>query len=164
MKKDKCECESECEESKPQKRNHVKTKLVKIALEDLQAVAKEARERLIADGYGADDAEARINSVWGKFKSREYSFLEREDHHRIGYPDQYLAGALVSMAKYHARHNSELEYRTACRRDVEEISKLRLRFSEDIPIIGFDREADYVLGQIDEAQQRIRDYLDAYPL
>ena len=152
------------EQQKPQKKHKWSSvRRITIEMADLQPVAEEAKWRLIADGYEQVDAEAAINAVWGKFRTRHYVSEEFEEIHKITSPRLYLAGALVSMAKYERRHETEESFRKASQEDGNRIHDLQVSVKWSAPETRINPEVDYIIGEIDEAQNRIREYLVTYP-
>lgn len=129
---------------------------------DRKAVATEARARLVAMGWTAEEAERQINRVWKKFCGREYRFQQFDDWHTLTSPLEFLTGALISMAQYDNQHATKAEWEEACERD----SKLIRMLMDSVtfgPATKYDKQIDFVLGQEQEAQNRIAEYLQLFP-
>lgn len=152
--------ETDTAETKPPK-DKPSSRLIHVTYADLKEVAEAAKRHLCDDGYDPEDAETSINAVWSQFKGREYTYPQRDEWHVLSSPLDYLAGALASMARFNNRnHISQEEHRKACERDCNIIRMLQA----SIPwsAAKYNTQADYVLGQIEETRNRIREYLDKY--
>ena len=130
---------------------------------DYQEVAEIAKGRLVDDGgFSPEESESRINSVWNKFKERKYRYLQFDGWHELSYPQEYLAGALCSMAVYDRPHTSQADAKKDCDRDCKLADEI-VHTVKWGPETKIDRRVDFVLGHEQETQNRIAEYLKKYP-
>ena len=130
---------------------------------DYKEVAEIAKHRLVDDrGLTTDEAQTKINAVWKKFKGRKYRYMQFDDWHELSYPQDYLAGALCSMAMHDREHFSEVDAKRDCQRDCQLVHEIIASVNWG-PETKINRYADYVLGYEQETQNRISEYLRKYP-
>ena len=150
------------QKEEPQKKR-LTSRIVWVEYPDYQEVAEIAKQKLVEDeGLALEEAERKINAVWKKFKGREYRYMQFDDWHELFYPQEYLAGALCSMAVYDRPHSSQAEAKKDCDRDCKLVHEIIATVKWG-PETKIDRYADFVLGYEQETQNRIAEYLRKYP-
>lgn len=162
--KNKNECADGCHDE-PKKKKRANYQTVRIVIDDYLTVSNDACQILVKEGYAEADAVELIRRVWAIFQTRKYSYTQSDDWHKVSYPSEFYVGALVFLAKNHQRFESQEDFEQACRRNLDFIHDAYSRFGHanaTLTWVGSSRETDYILGQIEEARNQIKEYLSTY--